>query len=126
MSAPQSTVSPVDTSNDSQMVRYGIRPPVTFQDPEWHRKTRPEKEALRKVRKIKGLRASAPGRTVRTVKHNIVVHLKNLKKEVKFKTTYCDQIYKDQIINYLDANFGKMKDEVLVVYFNGKIFPTYF
>jgi hypothetical protein len=123
MSAPQTTVSPVDTTNDHQMVRYGLRPEVFFQDPEWHRKSLSEKDALSKFKKIKGWRLPAPVPVKRTVPHNIVVHLKNLKKEVNFKTTYCSKIYEDQILNYMKAFFEKMKEEILVVYFNGKIYP---
>lgn len=111
---------PVDTANDSMMVREGIRPPLFIQNAEWHKKTLAEKAAAANVLKIKGLRASAPARSIRTIPHRITVHLKNLKKEVGFKTTYSDYIYQDQVGEFIEAFFGAMRNEVKVVYFNGK------
>lgn len=111
---------PVDTANDAMMVREGLRPPLFIQNAEWHRKTLPEKIAMARIPKIKGLRASAPPKTIRTIPHRITVHLKNLKKEVGFKTTHSDMIYADQIFEFMKTFFGHMKSEVKVVYFNGK------
>lgn len=111
---------PVDTANDAMMVREGLRPPLFIQNAEWHRKTLPEKAAMAYISKIKGLRASAPAKTIRTIPHRITVHLKNLKKEIGFKTTHSDMIYADQVADFMRTFFGNIKNEVKVVYFNGK------
>lgn len=125
MSAPQKEqlpkqYPPVDTKNDAMMVREGLRQPLFLQNPEWHRKTLSEKAALANQAPIKGLRASAPPKIMRTIPKRITVHLKNLKKEVGFKTTISDVIYQDQIFEYLSAFFGHMKSEIKIVYFGGK------
>lgn len=115
-----SSVPKVDCRNDHQMVKAGIRPPLLVQNPEWHKKTEEERKLLKKVSKIKGLRPSAPPKTVRTLPHRITVHLKNLKKNPEMKTTISDVIYEDQIYDYMMSFFGTMKDEVKVIYYNGK------
>jgi hypothetical protein len=111
---------PVDTANDPMMVREGLHPPLFIQNAEWHRKTLLEKAAMANISKIKGLRASAPAKTIRTIPYRITVHLRNLKKEVGFKTTYSDTIYMDQVAEFMESFFGHMKNEIKVVYFNGK------
>lgn len=116
-------VQPINPADDAMMVKEGLRNPLFVQDPEWSRKTLPEKAAAARMVKIKGLRASAPGKTLRTVKHRLVVHLKNLAQVEKFKTTYSEQLYVDQIVGYLHTTFDKLKGEILTVYYNGKIFP---
>lgn len=114
---------PINPSDDAMMVREGLRNPLFVQNPEWHRKTLPERAAMSNMWKPKGYRASSPGKTRRTVQHRLVVHLKNLQKEVNFKTTYSEQLYKDQILGYLHSNFDRMLEEILVIYFDGKVFP---
>lgn len=116
---------PVDCSNDEMMVAEGIRVPILVRNPEWSKKTGPEKKALKRLKKIKGLRASAPGRTVRIAKHRITVHLKNLKKVPNFVTTYSAEIYPDEIRNYMNTFFDNMKEEVKIVYYNGKQISYY-
>lgn len=124
MSAPTkpivSTVQKVDCRNDNQMVKAGIRPPLLVQDPEWHKKTPEERKALKKEGKIKGLRASAPPKIVRLLPHRLTVHLKNLKKVPNFKTTISEIMYRDQVYEYMSTFFGHIKDEVKVIYFDGK------
>jgi len=116
-------MQPINPADDAMMVREGLRNPLFIQDPEWSRKTSPEKAAAKRVAKIKGLRASAPGKTIRTVKHRLVVHLKNPNQVEKFKTTYSEQLYADQVLGYLLTTFDKLKGEILIVYYNGKVFP---
>jgi hypothetical protein len=118
--AKEKRYPPVDPANDFQMVNEGLRPPLFIQDPEWHKQTGPERIALGRMRKIKGLRPSAPPTVRRIAPHRITVHLKNLKQLVDFKTTYSDVIYQDEIGSYLDLYFSHMKEEIKVVYFNGK------
>jgi len=119
----KSELPAVDTKDDALMIREGLRLPLFIQNPEWHKKTPQEKAELEMFSKIKGYRASAPSKVRRIAKHAIVVHLKNLKKEVSFKTTYSEKLFPDEILGYLHTFFDSMLDEVKVVYYHGKIFP---
>jgi hypothetical protein len=120
---------PVNCKNDYMMVKEGIRVPLFVQNPEWHKKTETERNELDreflKKGKIKGYRASAPARTKRSIPQRIVVHLKNLKKVPDFKTTYSEVLYEDQILNYMEMCFKHMKEEILSVYFHGKLYPVF-
>lgn len=115
-----STVQKVDCKNDYQMVKAGLRPPLWIQDAEWHKQTVEEKRALSRMSKIKGLRPSAPPKLLRGLPHRLTVHMKNLKKDPSFKTTVSATMYKDQIYEYMAIFFSHLKDEIKVVYFNGK------
>jgi len=117
----RSELSAIDPKNDEMMVKEGLRLPLFVQNPEWHKKTPQEKAELSMFGKIKGYRASAPSKTRRTAKHAITVYLKNLQKDPSFKTTYFDKIYFDEILGYLQTFFGGMKNEIKVIYFNGKV-----
>jgi len=121
----KSEISPVNTKDDALMVREGLRLPLFVQNPEWHKKTPQEKAELEMFPKIKGYRASAPSRTLRTCKHGLTVHLKNLKKVPDFKTTYSVKLYQDEILGYLHTFFDDMAEEVKVVYYHGKVFPFF-
>lgn len=121
--AKVSKVTPVNCTDDVMMEKEGLRLPLFKQDPEWSRKTLAEKKAMSRIYKIRGLRASAPGRTIRLAKHRITVHLKNLQQVPDFITTYSEMLYKDEIRDYMNTFFDKIRNEVKVVYFNGKVVP---
>lgn len=115
-----SKISPVNCADDVMMIKEGIRPPLFFQNPEWAKKTLAEKNAMSKIYKIRGLRASAPGKTIHIAKHRLTVHLKNLHQVKDFTTTYSEMLYANEIFSYMTAFFGNMRNEVKIVYYNGK------
>jgi len=122
----ESTVPKVDCTNDSQMVRAGLRPAPLVYDAEWHRKTPEERYYLNRVVKIKGVRVTSGSKIIRTVPHRITVHLNNLQKSPTLKTTYSTVIYKDQIQEYMGAFFSHCKDKIKKVYYNGKDITSQF
>lgn len=115
-----SSVPKVDCTNDLQMVRAGLRVPPLVYDAEWHHKTPEERYYLDRQVKIKGLRVTSAAVPLRTAPHRITVHLTNLAKSPKLKTTYSALVYEDQILEYMGAFFGHCKDKIKVVYYNGK------
>ena len=116
----ESTVPKVDCTNDAQMVRAGLRVAPLEYNAEWHKKTPEERYCLDREVKIKGLRVTSAPKILRTVPHQITVHLTNLQKSPTLKTTYSAIIYSDQIIEYMGTFFGHCKDRIKKVYYNGK------
>ena len=115
-----STATPVDCTNDAQMVREGLRVKPLIYDAEWHRKTPEERYYLDRQVKIKGVRVSSAHAPLRSVKHRITVHLTNQEKNPKLKTTYSSLLYEDQITEYMGVFFGHCRNKVKIVYYNGK------
>ena len=111
---------PVNPSNDSEMIREGLRVPPFEQDPEWHKKTEEERKKLSVIPKIKGLRASKTPIKEDPIKRRLTVYLKNPTKSPNLKTTYSEKIESYKLYGYLNMTFGKIKDQINKIYYNGK------
>ena len=108
---------PVDCTNDLDMVLANIRQPKVRIDRACFMKTPEEKSAVKSERNRYSPKGSKPVMKVldNEIKGNLIIYLKNLKKEKHFKTTVSVECYESYVPHIIASYEG-----VLKAFFNNK------
>lgn len=121
---------PIDYTDELGMIREGIHPPFQYRNPTTttptgekrqvgrFEKTEKEREDWSEVHSSeKGPSGGASARSRKAIRHTLIMHFKNTRREKSFVTTRSFNVYPDEVTFIKDKHHDPDRGKVVIKYY---------